>query len=223
MAERDAAAEDEATSQATIDARALIELYFDLEDDDERDVILDKLTGLDHPLVTEFFEAAADEDDDELVRVRALVALTIRGDAGAIAKLDALIAEPDDLIAFDVALASLARLRGPAFYVTLTSIWQDENRSADERRSAMVAMEHLDAPRALADFLSAIATFGDAAKLPDDQLEVMLLAFVRHEHIAAKEPLKGLLARLQVSSASMDEDERDEMLGMVQEGIDLLG
>ena len=214
---------DEAPDQATIDARALIELYFELETDEERDVVIDKLTALDHPLVTEFFRTAAGEDDDELVRVRALVALTIRGDQAATAALDALVAAPDDLLAFDVALASLARLRGPAFYETLTSIWRDENRGADERRSAMIAMEHLDAPRALADFLSAIATMGDAATLPDDQLEIMILAFVRHEHPEARAALTALLSRLRATSAKMDEDERDEMLGMVQEGLDLLG
>lgn len=216
-------ADTDETDQTAVDARALIELYFEVEGDDERDVVIDKLTALDHPLVTEFFRAASEEDDDELVRVRALVALTIRGDATASQRLDALIAEPDDLLAFDVALASLARLRGPTFYETLRTIWRDDDRGADEKRSAMVAMEQLDAQRALSDFSSAIASFGDAASLPDDQLEVIILAFVRHEHAGARPELEMLLERLRASSATIDPEERDEMLGMVQEGIDLLG
>ncbi|MBC7792877.1 MAG: hypothetical protein H7Z43_04155, partial [Clostridia bacterium] len=36
-----------AANKAAIDARTLIELYFELEDEDERDVVLDKLTALD--------------------------------------------------------------------------------------------------------------------------------------------------------------------------------
>ncbi|MBC7794703.1 MAG: hypothetical protein H7Z43_13445 [Clostridia bacterium] len=184
--------------------------------------MLDKLTALDDPLVTEFFRAAADEDDDELVRVRALVALTIRGDAEATRALDTLIAGPDDLLAFDVALASLARLRGPSFYGTLTSIWRDEDRGADEKRSAMIAMEQLDAPRALQDFASAIASFGEVDSLPDDQLEMMILAFVRYDHAPGRAALEALRERLRASAASLDADQSDEMLGMVQEGIDLL-
>jgi hypothetical protein len=205
-----------------LDAEALIELYFELEDDDEREVVLEKLEVMDSPMVREFWRAAAHEDDDELVQVRANTYLAKRADADALAALKATIADPDDLVVFEEALHAVATVEGAAFFPTLEALWRDASRDADERRTAMTVMELVDNARALASFDAWIGTLGDVEAFPDDQVELVLLAYLRAEHAAAIPLLEALLARLTESSRDMDDDERDELLGMVREGIELL-
>lgn len=205
-----------------LDAEALIELYFELEEEAEREIVLDKLEALDLPMVTEFWRAASHEDDDELVRVRALAVLARRGDTDALDGLRAVIEDPEDPICFEEALHALAAREGAAYFPMLESIWHDDSRSPDERRSAMTVMETVDAQRTLALFDAFIAGLGDAQAFPDDQVEIVLMAYVRLEHVAAVPLLEALLGRLGATSKDMDEEERDELLGMVQEGIDLL-
>ena len=67
-----------------------------------------------------------------------------------------------------------------------------------------------------------MSSLGEADAFPDDQVELVLLAYVRAEHTAAIPLLEAMLARLASSTQGMDEDERDELLGMVREGIELL-
>jgi HEAT repeat protein len=205
-----------------LDAEALIELYFELEAEDEREVVLDKLEAFDLPMVTEFWRAAAHEDDDELVRVRALTVLAKRGDAEALADLKAAIEDPDDTIVFEEALQAAAAIEGGAFFPAVEAIWRDESRDADERRAAMTVMEIIDAEKTVRAFDAFVTTLGDAATFPDDQMEMVLLAYLRAEHTAALPLLEAMLERLTTSSRGMDEDERDELLGMVREGIELL-
>jgi hypothetical protein len=205
-----------------LDAEALIELYFELEDEDEREVVLDKLAAFDLPMVVEFWRAAAHEDDDELVRIRALLVLAKRGDAEALSGLKATIEDPDDIIVFEEALQAVAAIEGSAFFSTVETIWRDDSRDADERRAAMTVMESVDLEKTLQAFDAFVATLGDAASFPDDQIEVVLLAYLRAEHVAAVPLLETMLDRLDASSRGMDDDERDELLGMVREGIDLL-
>ncbi len=205
-----------------LDAEALIELYFELEDDDEREVVLDKLEAFDSPMVAEFWRAAAHEDDDELVRVRALSVLAKRGDHEALAGLMATIEDPDDIIVFEEALQAVAAIQGAGFFPAVEAIWRDESRDADERRAAMTVMELVDSERTVSAFDAFVASLGDAATFPDDQMEIVLLAYLRTDHEAALPLLEAMLERLTASSRGMDEDERDELLGMVREGIDLL-
>lgn len=205
-----------------LDAEALIELYFELDDEEQRNVVLEKLEAVDSPMVRDFWRAAAHEDDDELVQVRALAALAKHGDADALNGLMLTIEDPEDLIVFDVALQAVAAIQGPAFFPTLEAIWRDEARDSDERRSAMNVMEAIDVDRTMALFDAFIAGLGDVTTFPDDQVEVVLLAYLRADHTAALPLLEAMLARLAESSKAMDEDERDELLGMVREGIDLL-
>lgn len=205
-----------------LDAEALIELYFELDQEDEREVVLEKLETIELPMVAEFWRAAAHEDDDELVQVRALAWLAKRGDAEALAALKLTIEDPDDLIVFEEALAAVATVQGEAFFPELEAMWRDDTRDADERRAAMTVMETIDLPKTLGLFDAFIAGLGDASAFPDDQVEVIFLAYLRAEHTAALPVLEAMLTRLEQSSQGMDEDERDELLGMVREGIDLL-
>lgn len=210
------------TEPTDLDAQALIELYFEIDDEDERELVLAKLETMDLPMVTEFWRAAAVEDDDELVQVRALAVLARRGDKEASDALRAVVEDPDDIVVFEEALRGMSTLEGPAYFTTLERIWRSDTRTTDERRAAMLVMESIDAPRTLQLYHAFIDSLGDAEHFPDDQVEVIILAFVRYEDRDAVSLLEALLARLTTSSQGMDEDERHELLGMVREGIDLV-
>ena len=60
----------------------------------------------------------------------------------------------------------------------------------------------------------------DIDSMPDDQIEVAIMAFVRQEHTAAIPALTALKER--IATTEMDAEERAELAAFAQEGIDLL-
>ena len=203
------------------EARELIAVYFELEEPTERDVLFEKLIALDVPAVADFLRAMMEEDDDEFVRAAATSELARRGVPEAISALEADLTEPAEFFFFANAVETLADIRGPGFYDTLAAIFRDPARDADERRQAMLGMESVDTPRALADFVTFVAEQHDLAAMSDDQVEVAMLAFARHNYQEARPALVALHARIAVAS-DLDSDSREELVGFVQEGIDLL-
>ena len=214
--------EDARTADAgpEAEAKALIDVYFELEEPTERDVLFEQIVAIDLPIVTEFLRTMMEHDEDEYVRAAAAAELARRGLAEGVAALEADLEEPEELYFFEHAMQVLAELRGPAFYDTALRIWRDSERDADLRREAMVGMEGADPTRAMADFTQFVNDVKDITSLPDDQIEVAIMAFVRQEHVAAIPALKGLKAR--VTATDMDPEERAELEAFVQEGIDLL-
>ena len=198
----------------------LIEVYFSLEEPTERDVVFDRIVALHSPLVPDFLFAMMEEDEDEYVRASAAAELAKLHKPEAIAFLEADLAEPEDLFFFENALHALGDVRGPAFYDTAKSLWQDKERDADERRAAMLCMETVDTPRAMADFVLFVESQTDIRHLEDDLLELAMIAFVRQGHRAAHSSLKALRER--IANATMDLDEQNELCELVQEGMDLL-
>jgi hypothetical protein len=100
------------------------------------------------------------------------------------------------------------------------TLWQDPNRDADQRREAMLGLESIDAARALSDFVAFLEGITDIQHMPDDQVEVAMMAFARHEHAAAKPALEAL--RQRILAAPLDESERAELAGFIGEGLALL-
>jgi hypothetical protein len=209
-----------AEDAAEAEAATLIDLYFELEDSTERDVLFDQIVALSQPVVTEFLRTMMEHDEDDYVRAAAAAELARRGSPEGLAALEADLAEPEELYFFEHAVQVLSELKGPAFYDTIEALWRDPERDADLRREAMVGMEISDPARAMADFLGLIDSVTDVSHMPDDQIEVAMLAFVRHEHVAALAALQGL--RQRIAATEMDADERAELVAFVQEGIDLL-
>jgi hypothetical protein len=201
-------------------AQELIEVYFDLEEPAERDALFDRLVALRSPVVDEFLAAMMDEDEDDYVRAAAAAELARRGSPAAVARLEADLADPEEPFFFDNALQTLVAVRGPAFYDTLRALWHDAERDDAERRQAMLGLEAADLARALGDFVMFVEAQHDVSDLPDDQLEVAIAAFVRHEHRAALPALRGLAER--ISKAEIDPDVRQDLSELVREGIDLL-
>ncbi len=200
--------------------QALFEAYFDLEEAAARDVVFEKIVALKAPAVTEFLRAVLEHDEDEMARAGAAAELAHRHDAAGMAALEEALADRDDTELFTHALQVLADVLGPAFYERAKGFWQDDDCDAELKHEALLAMESTDTTRALADFTTFIAGLHDLNALPDDQLEVMMLAFVRHGYRDAVPVLEALKTRLTQGIA--DADERDELTAFVGEGIALL-
>ena len=202
------------------EATALINVYFELEEPTERDVLFEKIVAFDIPLVTEFLRTMLEHDEDEYVRAAAAAELSRRGDAKGLAALQADLEEPEEPYFFEHAVQVLAEIKGQAFYDTAARLWRDSERDADERREAMIGMEGADPTRAVADFAQFVANITDIASMPDDQIEVAIMTFVRREHVAAIPALTALRDR--IAATLMDPEERAELVAFLQEGIDLL-
>lgn len=213
-------AERNDSDDSFVDAATLIELYFELEDPDERDAVFDKLAAIRVPIVDDFLRAMMEEDEDEYARAAAAAELARRGDQAGLAFLEANLNDPDDFFLFEHAVRTLAQLRGPDSYEAFAAIWRNPERDADERREAMIGMETASPERALPDFAAFIDSLHDVHALPDDQVEAAIMAFLRHSYAEAIPVLEGLRER--VRGAQIDEEEREELVGLVQEGVDLL-
>lgn len=205
----------------TSEAESLIELFFELDDPEERDVVIEKLAAFDDTMVTEFFRAVADEDDDPYLRAAAWAELARRGVPEGIAALEKHLADPDEPYFFEHAVQSLAVARGPAFYDTLLAISRDPERDGTLQRIATEWLEEVDSDRALIDFERFVDELDDFESVNDDLLEVILLAFVRHDRLGAKARVEAL--RQRVLASSVADDERDELVGMCDETLALLG
>jgi HEAT repeat protein len=202
------------------DVAVMIETYFELESPIERDALFDQLAAISHPQLDAFLRTMMTTDEDEYLRSAAAAELAKRGDAAAIAVIEADLEDPQEPHFFEQAIEVLSQVRGRAFYTTLTQIWQDPDRDADQRRIAMVAMESLDAEQALTDFVNAIDATTDISTMADDLIEGAMLAFVRHAYRPAEHSLSNLRDR--IAAAPLDEEERAELIGFIQEGLDLL-
>lgn len=202
------------------DIADLIEIYFEIEKPEERDVVFDRISAVHAPIVDEFLRVMMQEDEDEYMRSAAAGELARRGDAIAVQLIESDLEEPDDIYFFEHAVEVLGALRGAPFYDTLQAIWHDSERDADQRRAAMVGMEAVDAPRALADMRRFIDAMVDVETLADDQLEVAMAAFARHAYTEATTPLRALHDRILASP--LDDEEKQELAGLVAEGLALL-
>ncbi|HET6347320.1 MAG TPA: HEAT repeat domain-containing protein [Myxococcota bacterium] len=212
------------TNAATGDdanATELVELYFQLEEPDERDAVFEQLAALDSPVVTEFFEAMMDRDEDEFMRNAAAVELARRGHGGALAVLEEELRNPTELLFFEQAVQVLVEVRGASMYEPLRALWESPDRDPAERRELMVGMELADPLRAMEDFAGFITRIEDPRNLPDDQLEVAMMAFGRQGYTQVRPALEALKSRILAASFT-DPDEQTELAAFVQEGIDLL-
>ena len=209
-----------AEAEAEAEAASLIDVYFELEEPAERDALFEQLVAIDVDLVTEFLRVMMLEDEDEYVRAAAAAELARRGVAEAIELLTSDLEDPEEPYFFENAVQVLAEVLGAEFYPTLTTLWQDPNRDADQRREAMLGLETIDPERALADFVTFVGGIQEIATMPDDQVEVAMMAFARHGHAAARPALEELRAR--VLAADIDADEKSELAGFLAEGISLL-
>ncbi|MBT6491135.1 MAG: hypothetical protein HOK97_15295, partial [Deltaproteobacteria bacterium] len=94
------------------DAEALIAIYFDLEEPEERDEVFDQLTSHRVPMVDNFFAEMASHDDDAYVRAAATAELFKRGHEEYLPAIESDLVDPQELFFFATALHSLAEVRG---------------------------------------------------------------------------------------------------------------
>lgn len=208
----------DATAEA--EARDLIEVYFAVETPEERDAVFDQLVALPVPLVSEFLQGMMQADEDVFLRVSAAAALAERGHADAQAFLEKQLNEPEELYLFEHAVEALVRIRGESFYERVLSLWRDSTRPIGERKAAMIALETIAPTRAIFDFTKFVSELKDINTLQEDLLENAMLAFVRHNCDAAQIELDALCGRVEAST--LPEDEKDELVQFIKEGIALL-
>jgi len=202
-------------------AEPLIDLYFELEDPNERDALLERLAGIKAPVVDEFFTAVLEDDEDDYTRAEAAAFLAKRGDPRGVEILEADLAEAAEPFLVENAIKTLTAIRGEGFYDPLVALWQDPQTPSDVREQAMWALESIAPERALADFQRRIESMTTVADVDDDELEAIILAFVRHEHAPAAAALQTLAQRL--AQAPGDPEIIEDLIGTVEEGRRLLG
>lgn len=212
-----------AAPAAALDAAAeeLVELYFVLEEPAERDNVFDRLLEIQSPVVDAFLTSMMTHDEDEFMRFSAAAEMARRGNDSALSMLEKEVREPTDVGLFALAVDVLIELRGAAIYDLLLAIWRNPTYDVDERIEALLGMEEADADRAMADFVAFVESLKDMASLPDDQLEAVLASFARCGHSAAKPALEALKERIR-SAKNIDDADRENLIGMVQEGLELL-
>lgn len=202
------------------DAAALIEVYFDLEVPEERDVLMRRLVEMKLPVVTEFLKTMMHEDEDDYVRAEAAAELARRREPEGLEAIEADFDDPEEPFFFENAMKALCDIRGVGFYGTLRAMWLDPECDGDKRRDVMLGMEDLDLNRALDDFIGFVESTTDINEMLDDQIEVAMMTFIRHDHQEAIPALEGL--RTRIAGADIDPDERVELGEFIQEGLDLL-
>lgn len=198
----------------------LIELYFGLDDPLERDACFEELVALTLPVVTDFFRAMHNDDEDEYVRMNAAAELARRGDRQGRAALTAELDDPTHIDLFSQALATLSELDGEPFYERLMEIWRSRALDADLNLEVLAAMESLAPDRVLADFARILDDIQSPESFRDDEFEVMVLAFVR----AGYQDAEVHLARLSERAAGFDlpAEDRRELLEFIDEGLALV-
>jgi hypothetical protein len=202
------------------EAAELIDVYFELESPAERDALFDRLVQIRAETVTQFLLTMLEEDEDEYVRAAAAAELARRGVPSGVAALEHDLEDPEEAFFFENAIQVLSEIRGASFYDTLHAIWRDPERDGDQRREAMLGMEALDLERALRDFVGLVDASVDVESMLDDQIEVAIMAFVRHGFEPALPHLEALRDR--VAAAPIDPDDAAELREFIQEGIDLI-
>ncbi len=214
------APEDLGVEATEEDATALIEVYFDLEIPEERDALLRRLLEIELDVVSEFLRTMMQEDEDDYLRAEAAAELARRRDPEGLAAIEADFDDPEEPFFFENAMKALCDIRGVGFYETLRATWLDQESDGDKRRDVMLGMEDLDLDRALQDFMWLVESTTDIDAMLDDQIEIAMMAFVRHDYQAALPALDTLRSR--IAAADIDPDERQELGEFILEGIDLL-
>jgi HEAT repeat protein len=203
------------------EAGNLIDVYFELEGPQERDALFDQLVQIPSPLVNDFLRVMMHQDEDEYVRAAAAAELARRGVADGIQALMHDLDDPEEPFFFEQAVQVLCEVLGSDFYDTLVALWRDTNRDAGERCEAMLGLESIDPQRALGDFVIFLDGIDDVTAMEDDQVEVAMMAFVRHGYDRARPSLERLEQTVR-AAPNLDVGERAELLAFVQEGIALL-
>ncbi|MCK5689310.1 HEAT repeat domain-containing protein [Myxococcota bacterium] len=208
------------TSESDAQIAPLIEVYFEMEEPIERDTLFDEIIQTDSPLVTKFLETMLSVDEDDVVQASAAAVLAERGHAQALERLREDLRDPGDEFFFTNAVTGLSAAIGPTFYDELKEIWQMPERDSDQRQEAMLGMEILDPPRAMIDFTAYLDSITDIDTMADDEVELVMMVFVRNEYTKAIISIENLAKR--VSASSLDLDEKTELVHFLLEGSELL-
>lgn len=207
-------------SDEEIDIANLIEIYFELEEPEERDALFDQITEIDSPLVDAFLESMFQEDNDSYVRSSAAAKLAGRGHPEAVALLERDLRDPQELFFFAQASQILGVIIGPSFYDTLVPIWNDDHQSPEIRQEALLGMENANPQATCAVAQAFLNTIDSVENFPEEKIEMMALIFARNNFTAGIQSLERIVTLVQTSALSSEE--KQEHLGFLREALDLL-
>ena len=196
----------DASEADDLDALTTIELFFEVDDPIERDLLVEQLSANPSGHAREFFRSAMIQDPDPYIQSQAAEALLRRGDPEATRFFYDVLADPEDLPLLNHAIQLLSHVQGESFFDVLVSLWQDEERSLEEHREALHGLEALAPERALELFGEYVRSVPNAHQLADDELALMLVIFVRHEYSQIIPDLQALLERITATPDIAPED-----------------
>lgn len=195
------------------DAEALIAIYFEMEEPEERDTVFDQLTAHVGPMVDSFFAEMASHDDDAYVRAAATAELFRRGHEQHLPALESDLIDPQELFFFGTALHSLADVRGSELYPDLVQMLADPNRDPEHQQDIMLAMETVAPDQAVRHFAALLSGWQQVEQIDDMFVEHASLAFARQSHAAGHQVLLKVLKVVEQSNLeAIDKEELVELL-----------
>ena len=209
-----------AQESISLNTDALIELYFACEDPLERDLLFEQLATIDDSLATNFLVSMMSEDADPYMRQAAAGELARRGMVEAYEYLIGQIQYADEFEFFKSAIELLSQYQGQAILPLLERIWLDPNRSAAERREALIGIEQTDSTKLILVIGQFIDSIDPAEHFPDNLLSVALAMLGQHSAKTGLAHIDALLER--IGQSPLDDDEKEELSGFLGEGIALI-
>ena len=201
------------------DAEALIAIYFDLEEPEERDTVFDQLTAHTGPMIDNFFAEMAAHDDDDYVRASATAELFKRGHEKYLPALESDLMDPQELFFFATAINTLADVRGTDFYPDLVQMLTDPNRDPEHQQDIMLAMEAVAAEQSVKHFAALLSGWKDIDQIDDMFVEYASLAFARQSYAPGHDILQKLVIVVEGSNAHASETE--DLLELLSEALSL--
>lgn len=208
-----------------LDADALIDLYFECDDADERDVVFERIATLEQEKTNAFFEAMLQNDEDEYMRVAAAEVLAMRGNAAAKQALNAFLEDKQDIDLLEQALDALMRIDADGTKIQCEQIFYDRNCDVATRRLALLVLESADPQLALACAQKWIAELSQPEPRYGDLFEFAIGVVVRTPSQDGLALLEACMQRMSlnvVDTPDMDQDDRDAWLALLYEGIAML-
>lgn len=204
---------------------ALIDLYFDCDDADERDVVFERIASLEQEKTNAFFEAMMQNDEDEYMRVAAAELLAVRGNEVAKQVLYRLLEEQHDTDLFEQVLDALVRIDPEHTKLQCQQIFYNRDCDFVERRIALLVLESFDVQAALICAQKFIADLSQPEPRHGDLLELTIGVLVRTPVPESQALLEACMQRMQEHtgiSPDMDQDDQEAWLALLEEGLSML-
>lgn len=201
------------------DSDALMAIYFEVTEPEERDVIFDELCATPGKEVDDFFAEMAAHDTDAYVRAAAQAELLKRGHKEFLPNLEADLVDPQEIFFFSTAIHTLAGIRGEPFYPALVQMLADTYRDPEHVEDIMLAMETVAPAQAAKHFAALISGWKTPNDVDDLFLEWASLCFARQAFVPGHHALLALATTIEQSD--LEPQELNELKELIASAIDV--